>query len=369
MGGTLILGESCIKIGSGATPRGGKESYLDSGPFTLVRSQNVYNHGFQFGGIAYISTDQADKLSNVILEPLDVLINITGDSVARVCQVHTNALPGRVNQHVAIIRPDPCVLDATFLRYWLVAPSTQNLLLGLASAGATRPALTKSMLEGLEVPAPPLKEQHTIANVLSALDDKIELNRRTSETLEAMAQATFKDWFVDFGPVRRKMQGETDPPAILGGLLPSRERATVLSHIFPNSLDGDGFPVGWKRGQLSDIAHSASNTVNPADIPSSTPYIGLEHMPRRSIMLSNWGHSEAVTSNKTRFRKGQVLFGKLRPYFHKVGIAALDGVCSTDIVVLEATRAWDAAFVATCVSSDAFVAFPSVPISVRQPSG
>src|SRR6266436_6371201 len=76
--------------------------------------------------------------------------------------------------------------------------------------------------------------------------------------------------------------------------------------------------------------------INPGEVPKDTPYVGLEHMPRKSIALANWARSEEVASNKFAFRRGEILFGKLRPYFHKVGVAAKDGVCSTDILVVSA---------------------------------
>lgn len=263
MGEVLVLGEHCKKIGSGATPKGGKEAYLEHGPFSLIRSQNVYNHGFEFGGLAYINEEQAEKLSNVVVESGDVLVNITGDSVARVCQVHKHALPARVNQHVAIVRPNPKAIDPAFLRYWFVAPSTQATLLGLASAGATRNALTKSMLESLEVPRLELDTQRAIANVLAALDDKIELNRRTNEALEAMAQAIFKDWFVDFGPVRRKQAGETDPSAILGGLVPAGDQATQTAALFPDAFGDNGLPEGWEERPVIDFSKKIQNGGTP----------------------------------------------------------------------------------------------------------
>ena len=208
----MKLGAVCSKIGSGATPRGGKEAYK-GGATALIRSQNIYNDGFHRDGIAYIDDDQAAQLSNVDVRSSDVLLNITGDSVARCCQVADDVLPARVNQHVAIIRPHPDQLDARFLRYVLASPSYQSHLLALASAGATRNALTKGMIEALEVDAPPLTEQKAIARILGTLDDKIELNRRMNATLEAMARALFQSWFVDFDPVRAKLDGR--PPAAL----------------------------------------------------------------------------------------------------------------------------------------------------------
>ena len=203
---TVLLRDVCVKIGSGATPRGGKEAYK-GGATSLIRSQNIYNEGFHRDGLVYIDDDQSAELRNVEVQANDVLLNITGDSVARCCQVTADVLPARVNQHVAILRPEPKSLHARFLRYVLVSHEYQSRLLALASAGATRPALTKLMIEQLDIPKPPLAEQKAIAAVLGALDDKIELNRRMNATLEAMARALFQSWFVDFDPVRAKLDG------------------------------------------------------------------------------------------------------------------------------------------------------------------
>jgi type I restriction enzyme, S subunit len=307
------LGPLCLKVGSGATPRGGKYSYLESGPYSLIRSQNIHNNSFQREGLAFISAAQANDLSNVEVQHGDVLLNITGDSVARCCQAPRSVLPARVNQHVAIIRPAPDKLDSTFLRYFLVSPEMQEQMMTLASAGATRNALTKGMIEGFDIPKPDIHEQCAIASVLGALDDKIELNRRMNETLEAMARALFQSWFVD---------------AIQAGL-----------------------PKGWREGALGEVAENPRRGVQPDEMKPATPYIGLEHMPRRCIALSDWGLADELESNKFEFKRGEILFGKLRPYFHKVGVAPLDGVCSTDIlVVMPKEPAWFG-FVLSHVSS------------------
>jgi type I restriction enzyme, S subunit len=248
---SLKLGTVCSKIGSGATPRGGKEAYR-GGATSLIRSQNIYNDRFVHDGLAFIDDDQADELRNVVVEDGDVLLNITGDSVARCCQVDPAVLPARVNQHVAIIRPKAEILDARFLRYSLVSPTMQVRLLALASAGATRNALTKGMLEALEIAAPKLPEQRAIAHILGTLDDKIELNRRRNQTLEAMARALFKDWFVDFGPVRAKMEGQK--PYLPAGLW----------QLFPDRLDDEGKPEGWSLGKVDDLCSSITSGGTPA---------------------------------------------------------------------------------------------------------
>ena len=217
------LGEIATKIGSGATPLGGKESYLESGDFSLIRSQNVLDFSFSKSGLAFLSEEQANGLKNVEVEENDILLNITGDSVARVCQVPSDILPARVNQHVAIIRGKNEIIDQQFLKYYLLQPSFKRYMLGLASAGATRNALTKSMIESFEILAPDLPTQRQIAQILSSLDDKIELNLQMNQTLEAMAQAIFKEWFVDF-----------NFPGFDGELV-------------------DGLPKGWRIDKLANI--------------------------------------------------------------------------------------------------------------------
>ena len=189
------LGDLCSKIGSGATPSGGKEAYK-GGDFNLVRSQNVLDFSFSFDGLAKINDEQAQKLNNVELQENDVLINITGDSVARACIVPQLVLPGRVNQHVAIMRAKADVLDYRYLLYFLQHQKKQ--LLTLASGGATRNALTKQMLEDYPIRLPALATQQRIAKILSTLDDKIELNNAINRNLEEQAQAIFKSWFIDF---------------------------------------------------------------------------------------------------------------------------------------------------------------------------
>lgn len=194
------LGDVCSKIGSGATPSGGKEAYK-GGDYHLIRSQNVLDFAFSKDGLASINDEQANKLKNVEIIQGDVLLNITGDSVARCCIVPSEILPARVNQHVAIIRPRKEELDNHYLLYYLQHYKRQ--LLQIASAGATRNAITKAMIENLILPCPKsLDNQRRIASILSSLDRKIELNNKINADLEEMAQAIFKNWFVDFEPFK-----------------------------------------------------------------------------------------------------------------------------------------------------------------------
>ncbi|ETS97633.1 type I restriction modification DNA specificity domain protein [Prevotella sp. ICM33] len=189
------LGELCSKIGSGATPRGGNESYKDEG-ISLIRSLNVYNNEFRRKDLAYIDDEQAAALSNVTLLENDVLLNITGASVARCCIVPSDLLPARVNQHVCIIRPLDNVLVTIFLNKVLTNISYQIRLLALArSKGATREALPKSVVDSLLVPLPPLPLQHFFAQKIEQIEQQKAAIQKTITDLETLLAARMQYWF------------------------------------------------------------------------------------------------------------------------------------------------------------------------------
>ncbi len=237
--------------------------------------------------------------------------------------------------------------NAKFLFYLL-----KTLQLNTWRTGSGQPLLNQTILSSIPAAVPNPTEQRAIAHILGTLDDKIELNQRMNETLEAMARALFKSWFVDFDPVRAKMEGRWRP----GESLPSLP--AHLYDLFPDRLVESELgeaPEGWEVGTLGNIANASRRGVHPEDMPTETPYIGLEHMPRRSIALVEWGNARKIKSSKSIFEKGDILFGRLRPYFHKVGIAPVQGICSTDIVVIVPQSAEWLAFTLACVSSIEFV--------------
>jgi type I restriction enzyme S subunit len=143
----------CIKIGSGSTPTGGKESYFTSG-ISLTRSTNVFDLNFSFEDLAFISDEQAEKLKNVEVKENDILLNITGVSVARCCMIPENVLPARVNQHVMIIRPYGNLNISFYLLLNLCSTDSKNTLLGISQSGSTREAITKTEIEEFEIVVP-----------------------------------------------------------------------------------------------------------------------------------------------------------------------------------------------------------------------
>ena len=163
-----LLGEITAKIGSGATPKGGKSAYQENG-ITLIRSMNVHNGMFEYKELAHISDEQATKLDNVAIEENDVLLNITGASVARSCVVPSKILPARVNQHVCIIRCKECIIPE-FLNKLLIDDNYQELLWGIAGAGATREAITKQQVESLQIIMPPVELQNQFIDFVNQVD-------------------------------------------------------------------------------------------------------------------------------------------------------------------------------------------------------
>ena len=161
---TEKLVEVTTKIGSGATPKGGESSYVESG-ISLIRSMNVHNSYFKYDGLAFITDEQAKQLDGVTIQENDVLLNITGASVARTCVVPSDVLPARVNQHVSIIRCDSSRLNHVFANAVLTTESYQRLLISIGeAAGMSRQAITKSQIESLSIILPPIKEQNEFAD-------------------------------------------------------------------------------------------------------------------------------------------------------------------------------------------------------------
>lgn len=209
-------------------------------------------------------------------------------------------------------------VDARFLFYLAANPAFVDAC-AAAAAGSRMPRTDWAFAAAWPVALPPVDEQRRIAATLGALDDKIVLLRAMNDTLEQIARALFASWF-----------GRYDPDAAA--------------------------PAG---GSLADVADRVREPVRPIALRADTPYIGFEHVPRRSAALYEWGRVDGVTDTKLRFRAGDTLFGALRPNLHKVVPAPMDGVTSTEMFVVRARDdAWRW-FVYGHLSADATIAHAS----------
>lgn len=190
---TDVLKDICTKIGSGSTPRGGKESYIDEG-ISLIRSMNVHNAYFEYKDLAHIKLDQAEKLNNVVVEHDDLLFNITGASVARCCVVPSDVLPARVNQHVCILRCRE-IINPIFLQGLLVNENYQGKLLQIAKSGATREAINKQQLESLEIMIPPLELQNQFASFVEEIDKSRYRIQKSLEASQELFDSLMQEYF------------------------------------------------------------------------------------------------------------------------------------------------------------------------------
>ena len=247
--------------------------------------------------------------SSYVSEPA-VVVSCIGSDMGKAALVNRRFVS---NQQINAIIPLP-EFDRLFIYYNL---SVRKVEIRGKASGAAQPIMNKSEFGNLELSVPDLPVQKAIGHVLSTLDDKIELNRRMNATLEGMAQAIFRDWFVDFGPVRRKQamkeQGRaSDPQAVLGGLIQNPARAAELAALFPDALGEDGLPVGWERLRLSDIATLRKGSVNPQIQPNTIfEHYSLPAFDKRQEPSMDAG--SAIKSNKTPVAQETILLSKLNP--------------------------------------------------------
>ena len=235
------------------------------------------------------------------------------------------------NQRLGLVQiTDERRIDKGFLYYLLNAHEYRAQVRGSASGATVRHTAPVRIKEcWVRVPHD-VTYQRKIGDTLAAYDDLIENNQRRMALLEESARLLYREWFVRLR-------------------FPGYEHTRIT----------DGVPEGWERKSLGDLCSEIRESVSPDTLEPDTPYIGLEHIPRRSISLNNWGKVEQVMSSKHRFKAGEILFGKIRPYFHKVGVAFVDGVASSDAIVIRPVEEKLHGLVLMTVSSDRFVAVTS----------
>jgi type I restriction enzyme, S subunit len=292
----------------------------------VLRNQNIRDGRLDLGSPSYTDEAHYEQRSRRARLRAGDLVLTREAPMGEVCMI-PSGLRCCLGQRMVMLRADPAKCDPRFLLYSIQSDEVQHEIRVNEGTGSTVSNLRIPLLEALPIPHPSLREQKAIAAVLGALDDKIELNRRMNATLEAMARALFQTWFVD---------------------------ATE-----------NGLPNGWREGTIGEVAENPRRGIDPNAIKPETPYIALEHMPRRCIALSEWGTADGLESNKFEFNRGEILFGKLRPYFHKVGVAPIDGVCSTDILVIRPKEPPWFGFVLGHVSSVNLVNHTDVALKIR----
>lgn len=229
--------------------------------------------------------------------------------------------------------------ETRYLTYALASPAVQNTIRNWCNT-TVQATLNLKEIKALPVPWPDAVQRRNIVKILGSLDDKIELNRRMNETLEAMAQAIFRDWFVDFGPTQRKLNGATDPVEIMGGVVSDPHWARELSALFPARLGDNGLPSGWVDGDLSHYAALNPESWSPRSAPREVEYVDLANTKWGQIETTvTYSWSDAPSRARRIVRVGDTIVGTVRPGNGSYSFIGNDGLtASTGFAVLRPRR-------------------------------
>ena len=311
------------------------ETFVSEG-VPIISGQHL--HGFKLDdsvGYNYITAQHAEKLKGAIVHRGDIVFTHAGN-IGQVAVItkdsqHENYV---LSQRQFFLRCDPEKSDPEYIVAYFKSPEGRHKLLANTSQVGV-PSISKPVtyLRSIEIPLPPLSEQRAIAHILGTLDDKIENNRKTAKTLEAMAQAIFQSWFVDFDPVRAKrMAGESKESTC------KRLKLTPeILDLFPDRLvDSElgEIPEGWEVGTLDKFADLVTESISPAKSPRtffehySIPAFDAGRMPATEL-------GESIKSNKYMVKHNAVLVSKLNPHTSRIWLPAIGNspaVCSTEFM-------------------------------------
>lgn len=314
-------------------------------PRPYLGNSNVRWGSFDINDLALMKFEEGEEERYGIRD--GDLIVCEGGEPGR-CAVWREQAPDmKIQKALHRIRPKDG-LNNYYLFYWFMLAGRAGWLEPFFT-GTTIKHLTGRALNELKVPLPPIKEQCAIAHILGTLDDKIELNRKQNETLEAMARALFKAWFVDFEPVRAKLEGRWQRGQSLPGL------PAHLYDLFPDQFvesELGEIPEGWRVLAFGDVALQGKGTVSPTLQPEETfTHYSLPAFDAGQVPAIELG--ESIKSNKTPVPDGAVLVSKLNPHIPRiwlVGDAGSRAVCSTEFIVWTPKAPASSAFV-YCLSS------------------
>lgn len=285
-----------------------KSALLDEpGPYLLGLGTIARNGGFSGGSLRTYGGDSPDR---ILVRPGDLYLSLKdvthkAELLGAVARVPESIELGRLTQDTVRLQITSDAVDADYL-YWLLQTPDYRAYCRLRGTGTTNLDLSRADFLSYEFRLPSLSEQQAIAEVLGALDDKIAANTAFAATADELVRAEYA------------------------------------------ALEGDEVRVG-------EVADSPRSGVDPSTVDPDDLYVGLEHVGRRQMWLTDGGRADDVSSTKSRFGPGDTLFGKLRPYFHKVVVAPQSGICSTDILVVRPRDPRLSSVLIAALSSDAVV--------------
>jgi type I restriction enzyme S subunit len=320
------------------------EASLQTGPFgTQFKASEYVSSGIPMVNVKNIGygdlrTESLDYLDEKTAHRLRVHRLITGDIVF--------GRKGSADRHSIIpsscegwIQGSDCMrlrlrsgrVNSHFLSYYFCTSGHKYWMEAVCAFGATMSTLNQGIVRRISLRVPPIAVQNKIVTILSAYDALIDNNKKRILLLEKLAEENYREWFVRLR-------------------FPDYEHATFTK----------GIPNGWKRRQISALASEIKRGVKKKDLADDEKYIGLEHIPRRSIAIWDWATGDTVDSNKLLFQERDILFCKIRPYLHKVALAHFSGACSSDTIVIRPKDKLYEGYLLFTVFSDTFVELATV---------
>jgi type I restriction enzyme S subunit len=311
-----------------------------------IRARDIRDGKITFDEPVYLKDNTFEKISRYITNTGDVCITIVGANVGDIGQVPESLNGANLTENSVKLIGKSHDYVSSFVKHALLSHDGQKQMKNSA-AGTAQPKLGIYKINEVSIPYPDYNIQLKVSEVLDNYDNLIENNNRRIAILEDMAQSLYREWFVHF-----RYPGHAD------ALDASSTNALNENQGKPKLIDSPlgQIPEGWEVKPLIELVHFKRNTIKKGSVPEKTPYMGLEHFPRKSIALSEWEEVSEIGSNKLAFNRGDILFGKIRPNFHKVGVAQVDGLCSSDAFVLSPKNAEHHALVAMVTFSNEFVA-------------
>jgi type I restriction enzyme S subunit len=324
-----------------------KNSELAESGLPFARAGNI-NAGFRFDGADCFPQEDLDRVGSKVSLPGDVVFTSKG-TVGRFGFVRPDTPRFVYSPQLCFWRSvDRELIDPRFLSFWMFGREFFVQFKGVAGQTDMAEYVSLQDQRRMQITLPPLPEQRAIAHILGTLDDKIELNRRMSETLENMARALFKSWFVDFDPVRAKSEGR-DPglPQPLADLFPDSFEDSELGEI----------PKGWGGGRFGDVVEQLRDQENPLSSPEALfHHFSLPAFDEGQSPKAEYG--ESIKSQKSRVPTGVVLLSKLNPEIERVWLVDVRpferAVCSTEFLVLRARSPFTRSFVYCLARSPLF---------------
>lgn len=325
---TTTIGDAC-DITTGFPFK--SQNYTDDQVhWRLLRGDNIAQGLLRWDGAKRWdpTTESPDILEKYSLRQDDVVLAMDRpwiEAGLKYAAVRDSDLPSLLVQRVARLRARPPYCQR-YIRYIVGSRAFTSHILGVQT-GTAVPHISAKQIADFEFAAPSPREQESIANILSSLDDKIELNRKTNETLEAIAKALFKSWFVAFDPVRAKVEG--CPTG-----LPDN-----IDVLFPNSFDESGLgelPSGWQFGDLSEIASLNPESWSATSHPDQVAYLDLANVKFGKVdQIEQYSWEEAPSRARRVLRAGDTIVGTVRPGNGSYSVVTREGLTgSTGFAVL-----------------------------------